>query len=524
MSREMYKAARRYGRRGWITTPLSSPKSDGKKPGKEPFISRWQLKTKIPSEEQIKKWYLNTKDYNIGLLCGKVNNITVLDFDSFVVKDELFEGIDIDNYTLWDKRKAGRGHFIFKYTTDVDKDKINHPFLRLLGVEVLNDRHQIAIPPSIHEEGQTYKWVNDGTPIRKMPKKVIKRIYSLVEKVTRLDKIISKCNRSWIRDIWADKVSRKDKQKDKEKRVNLYVRSNDAMLPLATELKANGCSDDDFHTFAKIMLEEDYDKKQSSKRWKSVDPKKTWKLETLKSKLPSHLRQYVINEMHSDSQGKFSNTDKEPEPKNLRDAFYQYVLFGRDSQKFKIGEMPNNLKMEFFEEYFNFSSIYKKGLLHVTIYVKKTHTIKIMHVSIEKETFTYNDETEERKFSDNTDDIIVRAYLYHCRKYGFPWNNERLFGRNDEYKIRLFQECSKTSCGLSKQNLVWRIKKKIDGKYQDTGIHLPSEKKRSNELNRKLIKKLYFKKEIKNAKLISLVLHLNVDHTQRIIRRMRSDL
>ncbi len=212
-----------------------------------------------------------------------------------------------------------------------------------------------------------------------------------------------------------------------------------------------------------------------------------------------------------------------PEPTNINEAFRQFVLSGYDNQ-FKIGELSKKSQMSLFEECFTFKSKYTDRKLHVTIYdVTNWHKVKIMHINKEKQTFTYSHETKERDFFDNIDDIFVCAYFYHCQKYGFPLNNEKLFGRNDEYKLRMFQECSITSCGSSQEKLVWKIRKKIDGVYRYTKIHLPVNKRRSRQMNRKLIKKLYFERKIKNVQLISIVLNLDQKHTEKIIKEMRRE-
>jgi len=161
MSRRMYKAARRYVKKGWIVHPVSSPKSKKEDAGKKPLLKGFQKRTKNSSKNQLKEWFLDT-DYNIGLQCGKNSNVTVIDFDSYQFHAELFNGLEIN--TLHDERKEGRCHYYFKYESDLISIK-----RKMLGIEILNDGNQVVLPPSIHREGQKYKWEDQNAPLQKMP-------------------------------------------------------------------------------------------------------------------------------------------------------------------------------------------------------------------------------------------------------------------------------------------------------------------------------------------------------------------
>ncbi len=56
--------------------------------------------------------------------------------------------------TLRTGRVTRRGHAYFKYT-----DKLGPQKLREYGIEILTSGNQVVVPPSIHREGQQYKWI-----------------------------------------------------------------------------------------------------------------------------------------------------------------------------------------------------------------------------------------------------------------------------------------------------------------------------------------------------------------------------
>ncbi len=78
----------------------------------------------------------------------------VIDFDKPDWVEVLFPPEQkILERTLRAGRVTGRGHAYFKYT-----DKIGAQKLREFGIEILTSGNQVVVPPSVHMEGQQYKW------------------------------------------------------------------------------------------------------------------------------------------------------------------------------------------------------------------------------------------------------------------------------------------------------------------------------------------------------------------------------
>lgn len=268
MSKQIYNKATEYIKRGWVVHKLYPPTKHIKNAGKRPTDTGWQNKESV-SIEQLQKWFLNDKGYNIGVQCGKRSDIIIIDFDNFAFRDELFKDIDI--HTLQSKRIDGRGHYFFKYSPKVKSKKYHK-----LGFEILSDGNQAVIPPSIHPDGQKYKWVNAGTPIQKFPLKLLKRMDELDDTMGSLVNTISKC-RSYIDVIWREKLD---------------IHNEDVMVAVTAELKKNGVTRKEHQMFCKILLGSKYDKKYVAYKYEYIKPT-PWKIKTLLSKMPSHIKQHV---------------------------------------------------------------------------------------------------------------------------------------------------------------------------------------------------------------------------------------
>ena len=249
-------------RPGFVYHPLSKPTDKGSSPGKKPLLKDWQNLTATPPD--IDKY--NSQGYNVGIVCGKVSNVTVLDFDHLLFFDQVFNGFDVE--TLRSKRTEGRGHVYFKYNPNLPASK-HHD----LGIEVLSDRNNAVVPPSVHASGDVYKWSSPDAPIIEMPKKLEDNLKILFQTETELKQIIGKC-RTCFRSLLNDKK-------------DLHgVEGRDYMMAVCTDLKAAGATDKHALMFARLIYGKDYDEARTLLEWRNLDPGKTWKCETLKAKVP----------------------------------------------------------------------------------------------------------------------------------------------------------------------------------------------------------------------------------------------
>ncbi len=273
MGIEQLNEAIKLTKKGWVIHPLSSPKDSGQSPGKKPILNNWQ-NLKKAAEAELKKWFERT-DNNMGLVLGKESGVIVIDLDKFDWIDVLFSPQQkILERTLRAERTAGRGHVYFKYT-----DKVKNLKLHEFGIEILTEGSQVVIPPSVHKEGQKYKWLlPEGADIEtfelpELPQTVIE----LFMQLKSLEGKVKGC-RTCFR--WIINQSR-DAMHGKEGRR--------LMLATATELKAQHATLEEFMLYAKKVYGDDYDTRRTANEWKNVNEKKTWKCDTIRQNFPEVL-------------------------------------------------------------------------------------------------------------------------------------------------------------------------------------------------------------------------------------------
>jgi hypothetical protein len=149
----MLIAALEYASRGWSVFPLLP---NGKKP-----ITSNGLYAATTDPEQIRAWWTQTPDANIGLPMGAINGLTAADED---VKDgakgrETLRALlgkhsaSLDNYAQTRTASGGR-HFISAY------DELARHGARRFGpgLDCVNDGGYLVAPPSAIG-GKAYEWV-----------------------------------------------------------------------------------------------------------------------------------------------------------------------------------------------------------------------------------------------------------------------------------------------------------------------------------------------------------------------------
>lgn len=108
---------------------------------------------------QILKWWHKWPEANIGIACGKVSNITVLDVDIKIECDgrETLRDLELHNGSLpvtpMQITGSGGNHYIFKYEPLL----INRVDF-LPALDVRNDGGYIIAAPSVHANGKEYTW------------------------------------------------------------------------------------------------------------------------------------------------------------------------------------------------------------------------------------------------------------------------------------------------------------------------------------------------------------------------------
>lgn len=159
------KAAKEYRDNGWNVLPL--------KPKEKVPLEKWERfqKDRV-TEDKLDQWSKTyfSKGANIGIVTGQISGLVVLDIDSAEGEEE------IKKYwkgkTLTVKTSKGR-HLYFKHPGGVIRNSVNKIFK---GVDVRADGGYVVAPPSVHESGHQYSWVDENTTVADLPKALLEII------------------------------------------------------------------------------------------------------------------------------------------------------------------------------------------------------------------------------------------------------------------------------------------------------------------------------------------------------------
>lgn len=148
--------------------------------GKNPIIENW-TSNPIRDVEEFEEYVPTNGKLNVGVLCGKANNIVVIDID--ICNETGYNGIvsivekEIEMRcklpeTVSSQTQGGGKQLWFKYPTGVDKLKSTTNKLR--KVDIRADGSQVVAYPSVGEKG-SYLWLNspETTELAELPQEWI---------------------------------------------------------------------------------------------------------------------------------------------------------------------------------------------------------------------------------------------------------------------------------------------------------------------------------------------------------------
>lgn len=149
----------------WICKDGSCSCKDGSKcdsKGKHPLYSGW-YKNSTTDIEQIKKWWTEKPQANIGVPTGEKSGWLVLDVDDG--GDATIGELEITHGKLPDTVTAitgsGGRHKIFKYPKGI---KIPNKTKFAKGLDTRSNGGLIVVSPSLHISGKRYKWMEGLNP------------------------------------------------------------------------------------------------------------------------------------------------------------------------------------------------------------------------------------------------------------------------------------------------------------------------------------------------------------------------
>jgi hypothetical protein len=146
------EAALNFASRGWPVLPVAKTKVP---------LTRHGYKDGTRDATVIRDYWEKWPDANVGIVTGAPSGIVVIDIDGPDGEDSLkaLEGIYGPLPPTLEAR-TGRGRHLY-YKTNM----MRCPTGRLgLGIDFKGDGGFVVAPPSIHDSGQSYAWINECEP------------------------------------------------------------------------------------------------------------------------------------------------------------------------------------------------------------------------------------------------------------------------------------------------------------------------------------------------------------------------
>ncbi|MGN8225531.1 phage/plasmid primase, P4 family [Gracilimonas sp. BCB1] len=145
--------------------------------GKHPRIRNWTEKaSNDPS--QIREWWQKWPEANIGIVCGLLSNIIVLDMDPRHNGEESLEALEeklgVFTQTTTIMTGGGGKHFYYLYP---GKHRIKNSSGKLgEGLDIKTDGGYVVAPGSLHKSGRAYDWLFGLEEIKPFPDKLIEKL------------------------------------------------------------------------------------------------------------------------------------------------------------------------------------------------------------------------------------------------------------------------------------------------------------------------------------------------------------
>lgn len=194
MGNPMLKAALEYVKAGYSIIPLQ-PKDKKPVPG-----FQWaQYNESAATTEEVTKWWGRYPEANIGLITGKISGIVAVDIDTYKGGDH--EKILKEMPTGMISRTGSGGyHLIYDYPY-LQEDPVRNAVTQ--GVDIRGDRGYIVVPPSVHQNGRKYEWIQKG-PRNIFDPTLLKQVYPDIDEdlnhssrwITEIMKGVSSGNRN----------------------------------------------------------------------------------------------------------------------------------------------------------------------------------------------------------------------------------------------------------------------------------------------------------------------------------------
>src|SRR5262249_24437653 len=145
---------------GWAVFPLV--------PGTKKPLVAGGFKAATTDPDQIRRWWTETPEANIGVATGAISRIAVLDVDHTKGGDKSWLDLVAKHgqmpETLRQRTQSGGVHFVFQSVAGL-RNSVNKLGD---GLDIKSDGGYIVAAPSV-VNGRSYTWENEGTEPAPMP-------------------------------------------------------------------------------------------------------------------------------------------------------------------------------------------------------------------------------------------------------------------------------------------------------------------------------------------------------------------
>jgi len=137
---------------------------------KEPLIKWGKFQRIRASDEEIRRWFRNWPDANIGIVTGNVSDLLVIDMDKKEATKDVLSVLPDSFKAPMARTPRGGRHFYFRYDA-----RMRTVVGIIPGIDIRAEGGYILAPPSVGSTGARYKWLEkpSDTEIPPMPQKLL---------------------------------------------------------------------------------------------------------------------------------------------------------------------------------------------------------------------------------------------------------------------------------------------------------------------------------------------------------------
>lgn len=154
---EFAAAALGYAARGWSVIPMQPH-------DKRPLIAWREFQQRVAGAEEIAAWFARRPDANIGIVTGRLSGLVVVDVDVRHGGPDSVAQLEARHGPLPPSVESATGgggrHLYFAHPGHLVSNRV----ALLPGVDLRGDGGCVVAPPSIHPNGQRYRWLPGHAP------------------------------------------------------------------------------------------------------------------------------------------------------------------------------------------------------------------------------------------------------------------------------------------------------------------------------------------------------------------------